>query len=433
LDTLAVILGGCSEEGSRIVAQWLCQQRASEEASILGYGFRTAAADAALANATFGHALDYDDVSLSLSGHPSIPVAPAVLALAERRAASGRQVITAFILGFEVEAKVGRAMAVPHYTLGWHPTATLGSLGAAAAGAKLLGLNVQGTTMALAIAASLASGLRQNFGTMTKPLHAGLAARNGVMAAELAAAGFTANHQALEGPHGFFHAFSGGQQRLDPTRAVQDLGRPFDIVSPGIAVKLYPCCYSIHRALDAILELRGQRPILPEEVDHIEVRVSRGTLLPLIPEAPTTGLQAKFSLAYCLASALLDGQVGLTTFSDAALQRPQVRALMAKVRTVEEDAEGHGTSSGWAEVGIRLKNGRERWRRVENPRGSPQRPLSWDELVAKFNDCARQVLPEELRRRAVALVADLDSLDDVRELMELLSLPKEQPASWATV
>ena len=427
LDTLGVTLAGCREEGSDIVAQWVRQQGAVQEASVLGHGFRTTAVDAALANGTSGHALDYDDVNVSMRGHPSIPLVPAVLALGEKLAASGRQVITAFVLGFEVEAKAGRAIGGPHYALGWHPTATLGSLGSAAACARLLRLDAQKTAVALAIAASLASGLRQNFGTMTKPLHAGLAARNGITAAELAGRGFSADPQALEGPNGFFRAFTGGD-RFDPTKVVEALGDPFDIVSPGIGVKLYPCCYATHRSLDAVLELRQGSEIPLGEIDYVEVGVSRGTLLPLIAEAPTMGLQGKFNLAYCLASALVDGKVTLDSFSDEAVLRPQVQALMAKVRTVEAAEEGPGPIAGWASVRIRLNNGRERSLRVDVPKGDPRRPLSWEELVAKFDDCTRPLLPEEERRQAVELIANLDSLDDVGALMGLLGLTRAKAA-----
>ena len=229
------------------------EQGGSTEASVFGHGFGAPAGEAALVNGTSAHALDFDDVNMSMRGHPSVPLLPAVLALGEKIGSSGRELIDAFVLGFEVECKLGRVIGAAHYALGWHATSTLGTLGAAAACARLLRLDMERTQIALGIAASLASGVRQNFGTMTKPLHAGWAARNGVIAATLADRGFTADSAAIEGESGLLHAASGGA-RLN-SRALASLGDPWEIVSPGIGVKLYPCCYATHRAIDAALEI----------------------------------------------------------------------------------------------------------------------------------------------------------------------------------
>ncbi|MDO8613485.1 MAG: MmgE/PrpD family protein, partial [Dehalococcoidia bacterium] len=279
LDTLGVALAGSREESARAVVDWLRDQGGRPEAAVLGRALRLPAADAALANGIAAHALDFDDVSLSMRGHPSAPLLPAVLALGEAAGSSGRDLLTAFVLGFEVEAKLGRAIGAPHYALGWHATSTLGTLGAAAAGARLLRLDAGRTQMTLGIAASLASGLQQNFGSMTKPLHAGWAARGGVVAAQLAARGFSADAEAIEGPSGFLRAMSGGAEPdLTPFDA---LGEPFEIVTPGVGVKLYPCCYAVHRSLDAVLALRTAHGIEPGGVAEVRVEVSRGGLMPL--------------------------------------------------------------------------------------------------------------------------------------------------------
>lgn len=416
LDTLGVILAGCHEEASRIIAEWVREQDGAGEASVLGHGFRAPVAEAALANGTSGHALDYDDVSISMRGHPSIPLLPAALALGEKLGSAGRDLIDAFILGFEVEAKLGRAIGRPHYALGWHATSTLGSLGAAAACAKLLRLDAWGAQMALGIAASLASGVRQNFGTMTKPLHAGWAARSGVVAATLAQRGFTADPQALEGPGGFLRAASGDAD-IDAKAAVDALGDPWEIVSPGVGVKLYPCCYATHRALDAALELRRAHVIEPARIQRVEAQVSGGTLLPLLRERPSTGLQGKFSLEYCLAAAFLDGQVTLATFTDEAVRRAEAQGLLSRVVLVEDQREMTFPIGGFAEVRVTTTDGNEYALRVDIPKGDPHRPLSWVELAAKFRDCTEAVLEPEVIERVTAAVEGLEELRDVSGLM----------------
>ncbi len=420
LDTLGVTLAGCGEPGSRIVADWVREQGGASESSVLGQGFRAPATEAALANGTSGHALDYDDVNMSMRGHPSVPLLPAALALGEKLGSSGRDLVDAFVLGFEVEGKIGRAMGGPHYALGWHATCTLGTIGAAAASAKLLGLDAERTQAALGIAASLAGGLRQNFGTMTKPLHAGWAARNGVLAASLARRGFTADAQALEGPNGFLRAASGGAE-VHPERAVEGLGDPWEIISPGIGVKLYPCCYATHRALDAALELRETYALDVSKIASVQASVSRGTLMPLIQERPVTGLQGKFSLQYCLAAALLDGQVVLATFTDQAVRRPEAQDLLSRVEPVEDAQEMAFPIGGFAEVRVMTRDGKEHSMRVEKPKGDPQRPLSWDELAAKFRDCAAAVLAPAVVEEAIAAVERLEGLENVAELTAVLA------------
>ena len=317
-----------------------------------------------------------------------------------------------------METKLGPAIGEPHYALGWHATSTLGTLGAAAACARLLRLDVERTWMALGIAASLAGGLQQNFGTMTKPLHAGWAARNGVVAAELAASGFTADRCALEGESGFLRAMSGGAE-VD-LKPLATLGEPFEITASGFGVKLYPCCYAVHRSLDAALELRTRHRIEAAAITEVRVEVSRGALLPLRREPPVTGLEGKFSLEYCLAAALLDGRVGLASFTDEAVRRPAVRKLMSLVHAEEGEEAGAVPIGGYAEVRIVLQDGSEHSQRVDRPRGDPALPLSWEEMVGKFRECTEGVISSEASERAVALVARLEELPDVSSLTETL-------------
>lgn len=416
LDTLGVALAGCHEDAPRIVAQQ-AGKAGGDGATLLGWPQRAAPAEAALVNGTAAHALDYDDVNVSMRGHPSAPVLPAVLALGEAVGASGADLLLAFVLGVEVEAKLGRIMGGRHYALGWHPASTLGSLGAAAAGARLLGLDVQASQAALGIAASMACGLRANFGTMTKPLHVGLAARNGVQAALLASQGFTASAEALEGREGFLAAFLAEPPERPPE--LLPLGQPFDIVSPGLGQKLYPCCYATHRAVDAALELaQGQKP---EEIARIAIRVSRGTLMPLIGDRPQTGLEGKFSLAYCVATALLDGWVRIASFSDEAVRRPAARRLLEASEVVEDQEPQRDPLAAWAELQITLSDGSQRQARVDVPKGDPRRPLSWQELADKFRDCASLCLSPEATERIVQQIERLEELTNVRELTEALA------------
>lgn len=415
LDTLGVALAGSREGSARIAAAIAAERGGREEATVIGHGFRAPAGEAAFVNGIAAHALDFDDVSLPMRGHPSVPLLPAVLALGEKSGASGRGLLSAFVLGFEVQARLGRAIGEAHYAAGWHATSTFGALGAAAASACLLRLDAAKTQTALGIAASLAAGLQANFGSMTKHLHVGHAARSGLEAAELAARGFSADAGALDA---FLRLMSAGvEPDLSPFGS---LGDPWEIVSSGVAVKLYPCCYATHRALDAALELR-QRHALDPAIQSVAVEVNRGGLLPLRDQPPATGLEAKFSMEYCLAAALADGSVGLASFSDEAVARPAVRDVMSKVVVTESAEPGDFPIGGYAEARIALSDGAEHRLRVDTPRGDPSRPLSWDELAVKFRDCAALALPGDDVERTLAIVERLEDLPDVVELTSVVS------------
>lgn len=419
LDTLAAILAGAREPVARNVATYVRADGGCAEATLIGHGEKAPVEGAALVNGTAAHALDYDDVSLSMIGHPSAPLLPAILAVAEARSLSGLELLAAYVIGMEIEAKTGRWIGRHHYTLGWHATATFGTLGAAAASSRLLGLDVERTQAALGIAASSASGVRANFGTMTKPLHAGLAASNGLRAARLAAAGVTASQAALDGPDGFSSAFLGGQP---PAGEFGELGEPLDLLTQGLSQKPYPCCYNTHRAVDAALELRDGIPNT-KDIDAIDVVISKRTMDPLIPNDcyPTTGLEAKFSLPYCVASALIDGGLAIGSFGDGSIQRDEVVALSQLV-SVTEDSVGPapGSPDRWAKVTVRSKNGGPKTARVETARGDPARPLDWDDLVRKMRDSASGCLPAERTDEVIRAISGADQLQDVRSLTDLL-------------
>ena len=254
---------------------------------------------------------------------------------------------------------------------------------------------------------------------MTKPLHAGWAARNGVTAALLASKGFTADARALEGESGWLRAASGAAE-FDASAAVRALGEPWEIVSPGIGVKLYPCCYATHRAIDAALEIRAAHGIEAGDITRIEAVVSPGTLVPLIDRAPETGLEGKFSLEYCLAAALLDGLVSLAGFTDDAVRRAEAQRLASLVQISEGGPQLDFPIEGVAAVTVETRDEKRISARVETPKGDPRRPLTWDELAAKFRDCASLVLPPERAEKAIEMITGIESLQNVRELVAML-------------
>jgi 2-methylcitrate dehydratase PrpD len=420
LDTLGVMLAGAPETTAQRV-RTVIGTRGQGPATVAGTAMRASAEDAALANGTAAHALDYDDVQASLSGHPSAPILPAVLALGEGHGAPGTALLTAFAVGVEVEAKLGRAMNPGHYETGWHATSTLGVLGAAAASARILGLPAAGIAQALAIAASMASGIKANFGTDVKPLHAGHAARCGVEAARLAAAGFTGNLHALEHDDGFGAAY-GTANAPAWDLATAGLGAPHELVDPGVGVKRYPACASTHQALDATLALAREHDIDPGSVEAIACGVYYLAPHQLIYDGARTPLEGKFSMPYCVAVALLDGTVGLAQFTDARVRRADVQALMPRVRMFvhPEQATRDCLPTRFTEVTIALRDGRRLQHRVQVAKGQPKNPLTDAELAAKFRDCASRILPAAQAEALLAAVGRLEALADVAVLGRLL-------------
>ncbi len=422
LDTVGVMLAGSREQTAARGRALIAQRPGSGQATVVGTPRRASIEDAALVNGIAAHALDYDDLSRSLSGHPSVPVLPAALALAEREHASGAALLTAFVAGVEVEAKLGRALNPAHYEAGWHATSTLGVFGAAAAAARLLGLPAGRTAHALAIAASMASGIKANFGTDCKPLHVGHASRCGLEAALLAAAGFTGNTRALEHRHGFGATYCAG----DPPAwelAVSGLGRPHEVADPGIGVKRYPACASTHQALDATLDLIESYGIEAAAVERVECGVSYMAPNQLIYDRAETGLQGKFSMPYCVAVSLLDRTVGLGQFADERVRRPDVQALMPRVRMFvhPEQTTRDSLPRRFSEVTLTLTDGRRLQRRVYEAKGQPGNPLKADELDAKFRDCAACVLPADRIEALLAALRALPAAADVAALCRWLA------------
>jgi len=307
----------------------------------------------------------------------------------------------------------------PHYEKGFHATGTLGTMGAAAAAARLLALDATQTRTALAIAASQASGLKENFGTMTKPFHAGHAARSGVLSALLAREGFTASEQALEGPQGYFAVLGAGRREEG---ALAALGAPWKILKTGVAVKPYPSCACTHSIIDSALELKRTYSITPEQVDQVTVGVGAGVPRILIHSNPRSGLEAKFSGEFSASAALCEGRVGIATFRDDKTDDPAIKALMKRVRlVVDPEIPGGGDRHVWTRVTVRLRDGREVTIEPRPVPGHPGSPVTLDQLREKFRDCARVVLSEDRAESVRQMVESLDGCPDLRSLTAILS------------
>jgi len=422
LDTLGVMLAGAGED-TAVRARTLLARRSGTDATVAGTVLRASIEDAALVNGVAAHALDYDDTHGSLSGHPSVPVLPPALALAERDGLSGAALITAFVVGVEIESKLGRAVNPAHYEVGWHATSTLGVFGAAAAAGSLLGLDAEAMARALAIAASMSSGIKANFGTDCKPWHGGHAARCGLEAAQLAAAGFTGNPHVLEHGDGFGSTHGAGM-KPDWELAVAGLGAPHEVESPGIGVKRFPACASTHQSLDAVLDLIAEHRIAAANVAAVECAVTYMAPHQLIYDRAETGLQGKFSMPYCVSVALLDRTVGLAQFADERVRRADVQALMPKVRMVvhPEQTTRESLPNRFSEVRITLADGRTLVRRVDQAKGQPRNPLTDAELDVKFRDAAGRVLPADRVEALLGAARKLETVPDVAEVARLLGV-----------
>ena len=421
IDTLGVALAGSREPEGKAVTAFVKKLGCRPVAGVIGGKIHTSSFLAALANGIIAHALDYDDTSDTLhQGHPSTILVPVVLGLGEELRSSGREVIEAYGLGAEVWVKISSAMPMLHLK-GWHPTTIFGTIGATVAAARLLRLSVEQTMMALGLASSEAAGLVQNFGTMAKPFQVGNAARSGIMAAMLAKEGFTSAKDIIEGDMGFYVAFYGGSS-VDVSRVVENLDASFTTISQGISVKRYPCCSEAHKALDAILYLIDLYDIKPEEVDAVDCQVSPRTCKVLFHDNPTTKLEAKFSMQFVMAVALIERKLELAQFTSEKVNEPAVKDLMRRItcRVHPNWAEGKGTDIRPDVVVVRLKNGKEYSYAVDVPKGHAKLPLTEEELLTKYLKCAKVVLTDAEAERCIELVQNLEKLEDVKELMDLV-------------
>lgn len=415
-DTIACGIAGATEDVVRVAASVLTASPGPS--ALLGRPGRLHELDAAQINGISTHALDFDDCNLEMDGHPSVSIVPALLALADRLDSNGADLLTAYVAGVEAEIRIARISNPAHAERGWHPTVTFGVIGAAVACGRLLGLSPERMAVAMGIAASCAAGLRANSGTMTKPLHAGQANRNGLQAALLADAGFTANPAVLEHKFGFMAAFNGAVP-ADVDAALDGWGQDFALLSPGIAIKQYPCCAFIHCAIDAAAELQTQ--VAAGQIDSIEVVLHRKRLKNIDRPDPKDGLDAKFSTQYLTARALMAGGVGFADFEGDQVFDAATRALAAKVRLVAHD----DADLSLGRVGVGLSDGRVLSAQASVAMGrGPANPMTPAQFRAKFDDCAGRILTADANSTLFAALMDLPRQASIRQLSGLM-----QPAA----
>jgi len=382
---------------------------------------------AAFANGISILADDYDDTQLAVAKdrvdglltHPTAPALPPALAIAERDRRSGEDMMLAYQVGVEVECKVAEAIMPRHYQTGFHSTATCGSIGSAAAASKLLGLDRDATRRALAIGATQAGGLRENFGTMTKPFHAGRAAENGVVAAEIAAAGLTASPNGLEADRGFFRAAGGG---YDATAIQGKLGKPWTFHSPGVSIKPHPSGSLTHPGMGAMLDLIRKHDIKPAQVKRVSVGTNSNMPNALIHHQPKNELQAKFSMEFSMAILLLERKGGLQEYTDEVVNRADVQDLISKVSFgVHPEAEAAGFDKMTTIIEVELTDGKVLKTQADFGKGAPTNPMSDDELSDKFRECAAWGGLDKARiEEVLKLVWKIEELKDVNELTRLL-------------
>jgi 2-methylcitrate dehydratase PrpD len=427
LDGYGVALSGHEEQGHAIMRGHAERASCAEEVVIFGTPLRSSAEIAALVNGVAMHAMDYDDTQLStnpdsvygLLTHPTTPTLAAGSAVAEVIGATGHELLTAYVAGVEVACRTADASNPRHYQKGFHSTGTFGALGAVASAGKLLGLSRDRLLQSIGIAASLSGGYRENFGTMTKPLHAGRAAEAGVFAARLAADGFTAAKNILEAKRGIYAASSDG---YEPARIEGKLGAPFFFEDPGISIKPYPSGSLSHPGQDAILELVREHDIRPDDVEEAVAGTNSAMPNALIYSLPQTALEAKFSFPFLLAIAILRRKVGIAEFRDDVVTSPEVQEMMKRCRhVVDPEIDAQGFQHLDTRVTVRLKDGRVLEKVASFATGHPRKPMTRRQLEEKFFECAELSIDHERARLAADMIWGLEDLEHVGKLHEMLT------------
>jgi 2-methylcitrate dehydratase PrpD len=429
LDGFGLALAGSRAESGPISRKYIEQCGGNGKATVIGTVMKTSPRFAALLNGISIHADDFDDTQLAaakdrvygLLMHPTVPVLPAIFALAEQQPVSGKEWLLAYQIGVEVSCKIAEAISPRHYQDGFHTTGTCGPFGSAAACAKLLKFDLGKTLNSFGLAGSQSGGLRENFGTMTKPLQAGHAAESGLVSAEMVALGWTAAEQILEADRGFFHAAGGS---YDPSAIMNRLGQPWTFANPGVSLKPYPSGSLTHPAMTELARLIAVNNIEAAQVEKVDVGANHNMTTTLLHHNPKTGLEAKFSMEFCIAILLLERKAGLGQFSDKVVQRKDVREMIRKINFyVDSQAESAGFDKMTSILKITLKNGKFITGQAAFGKGSPSNPMSFDEASEKFRGCAEFTeWPKAKTEKIIAFVKELDSAPDMSVLTPLLSL-----------
>lgn len=410
LDLIGVALGGANQPLGKILVKTVKDFGGKPQATVWGHGLKTSVMNAAFVNGAIAHALDFDDTHVGSMGHPSAPLIPALLAVAEWKGLSGKSALEAFLLGFEVETRIGKGMGMKHYDRGWHATSTFGRFGAAVAAGKLLDLSLDQMKQAMGLAGTQAAGLRLVFGTMSKPFHPGKSAYDGVLSAILAQRGFTCAPNIIEGKKGYFEALGDGS-RLEPM--VKNLGKKYEVLNNTF--KPYAACLLTHPTIDATIELRNKYKLQPEDVEGIQCDVAHFCLDSAGQIEPKTGLAGKFSTYYCAALALAEGAAGENMFTDRRVLDPKMVALRKKVKARIVP----GFKDTEARVTITTRGGKKYSAYVDIPKGDPRNPPSDQEMENKFRTLAPFVLPESKINRLVEAIWHLEKVKDIRQLIRL--------------
>jgi 2-methylcitrate dehydratase PrpD len=430
LNVIGSMLAGSTEKTGKIGIGLVKEAGGASHSTVVGGGFKSSAIMAALANGISAHATDQDDTDWRTVSHPTVAVLPAVLALGEYIHAPGKKILESYILGIEAEGKVGWGVFPMHHEMGFHATGTLGHVGATAGACKILGLKVPEIETALGIMGSLVSGIRHNVGSMTKPLHAGNAAHDGVLAATLAQRGFTSEGNVLESRYGFAETF-GGKNAI-PERMVADLGNPYLIESPGITIKANPCGTYGSVLVQGIQAMVKEYRFSPESIESIEFVLNPAVHAIMHYAYPRDTLEAKYSLPFIVAVTLIDGEASLKQFTDEKTQDPAVKKIISKIKIhhhrSQAEAAGTGKPSGvdlsTTHIAIKVKNGETYSRVVDSAKGYVNQPLTDPEVLERFRSFAELVLPDPAIRKTIDLAKSLEKVKDIGELMSIIGVTR---------